>query len=93
MRGFYFGSFSAVAEKTAAERAGELDDPIKIEKFSAKTYPRDVMKTEMPKEMRDALHSGNVGRVWRVKIGMKYRWWYGWSLEEAIGKALGGDQR
>jgi hypothetical protein len=71
------------------ENAQEYAHAIHIQKFSSTTYPIDVKSPEMPEEMRSVLSRANIGLVWRARAGKGRRWWYGWSADEALQKALG----
>lgn len=72
------------------EEASEMGPVVQVQKFSASTTPVDVKCIDMPEEMHNKIDRKNVGRVWRARIGRAHRWWYGWSAEEALRKALDG---
>ena len=77
-------------------RVDTSPEPIQIHKFSAKTYWKDAIdRSEMSVDMARTIREtpALVDRVWRVKIGSQRRWHYGWSLIEAIDKALRGAGR
>lgn len=72
-------------------RAAKTAAPVRLEKMSGKTKWCDVSTHyEMPEAMLAALRQGrSVGDLWRARVGTTHRrWWWGWSAEEALAKAL-----
>lgn len=72
------------------EEASGLAPVIQVQKFSMTTAPIDVKCIDMSEEMHNQIDRSNVGRVWRARIGRAHRWWYAWTAEEALRKALDG---
>jgi hypothetical protein len=61
-----------------------------LQKYSTTSFHPDVQSECMPEDMRAAFRSRecSVGSVWRARVGRTRRWWYGWTGEEALTKAL-----